>query len=127
MSKKLEELIAERREQTLQSNKLKMDIIATSIGVVPTKHFPYLRDSNGKKIPVENRPNRYKRSLESDGFSHTFCELGTCRKVVVLLPDLQDFELLQPFQITGLGYDMSSSNMLYLDEAVTVDIIFDGI
>ena len=38
MSKKVKQ---QRREQAPKSNKLKMDIIVTAVGVVPTQHFPW--------------------------------------------------------------------------------------
>ncbi len=39
-----------------------------------------------------------------------------------LLPELKQFEIGKIYEVTGLGYIMKQSNMLYIDEDVTIKL-----
>ena len=72
------------------------------LGAPSKSHFPKLEGG--------------KRSEESDGTSFTFSELGSSKKVTVVYAGDLEPELLEMYLVSGLGYDIRSSNFIFIDE-----------
>ncbi|WP_105122740.1 hypothetical protein, partial [Streptococcus suis] len=94
------------------------DVVAVYLGVQNKEHFPKMKDSNGLKMKDEN--GRDRRSKHSDGYTHTFSEVGTSKVVKVVLPKSYNLELMTAYKIGGLGYDISSGNMIFIEKNGTV-------
>lgn len=110
------------QEQKNTSGKTKVSTIALYLGVKPRPHYSKLRDSSGKKI-LDPQTGRDMVSGISDGDTYTLSELGTSKIVkVVAIPGLA-LEVGEAYKIEGLGYDMRSSNMIFVDEDCAIDEI----
>ena len=72
-----------------------------------------MKDSEGNKVKDEN--GKDKRSDVSDGWTYTFAEFGTAKVVKVVIPKLYELELLQPYQVSGYGYDIRNAGMVFID------------
>ena len=77
-------------------------------------HFPKLKDKFGNKVKDEN--GKDKRSETSDGLTYTFVEFGTGKMVKIVLSEDRQFELLQAYKVAGLGYDIKSANMIFIEQ-----------
>ena len=109
---KLQRLQEQRQSQ--KSNLTRFDgLVVVNVGVKPTEHFPKLKDSEGNKVKDEN--GKDKRSDVSDGWTYTFVEFGTAKVVKVVIPKLYELELLQPYQVSGYGYDIRNAGMVFID------------
>ena len=109
---KLQRLQEQRQSQ--KSNLTRFDgLVVVNVGVKPTEHFPKLKDSEGNKVKDEN--GKDKRSDVSDGWTYTFAEFGTAKMVKVVIPKLYELELLQPYQVSGYGYDIRNAGMVFID------------
>ncbi|WP_105100924.1 hypothetical protein [Streptococcus suis] len=118
MSKILNDLVARKRTKT--SGKEKFSTEAVYLGVEPREHFPFERDASGNKIKKEGT-NEDLRSSIPDGHSYTLSEVGTSKLLkIVAIPGL-DLKIGGYYTIEGLGYDMSRSNMIFIDEDVKID------
>lgn len=94
------------------------DVVVVYLGVQNKEHFPKMKDSDGIKMKDEN--GRDRRSKHSDGYTHTFSEVGTSKVVKVVLSKSYSLELMTAYKIGGLGYDISSGNMIFIEKNGTV-------
>ena len=85
------------------------NVVVVNVGVNPTPHFPKLKDRFGNKVKDEN--GKDKRSETSDGLTYTFVEM-----VKIVLSEERQFELLQAYKVAGLGYDIKSANMIFIEQ-----------
>ena len=90
------------------------NLVCVAVGVEPVKHFPKLKDSEGKNIKDADGNDR--RSDKSDGWQYTFSQFGTASVVKVILAKDYSMKPLSVFVINGLGYDMRQANMKYIDK-----------
>lgn len=90
------------------------NVVVVNVGVKPTPHFPKLKDKFGNKVKDEN--GKDKRSDVSDGLTYTFVEFGTGKMVKIVLSEERQFELLQAYKVAGLGYDIKSANMIFIEQ-----------
>lgn len=97
-----------------RGNKQAFKNIVIKLGVKPVQHFPKLRDKDGKAIKDEDGNDR--RSENSDGYTYTFSDFETSRIVKVVLNKLYDVKPMEAYIVSGLGYDIKSGNMLFIDE-----------
>lgn len=104
----------------VESNKEKIEVKAIKLVPEPTEHFPYKRDELGNKVKDDR--GRFIREEKRDGYLYTMNDVQTCNKVMFLLPELKPFEIGKIYEVSGLGYIMKQSNMLYIDEDVTVKL-----
>ena len=104
----------------VDTNKEKIEVKAIKLVPKPTEHFPYKRDELGNKVKDDR--GRFIREEKRDGYLYTMNDVDTCNKVMFLLPELKQFEIGKIYEVTGLGYMMKQSNMLYIDEDVTVQL-----
>lgn len=106
--------VAEQEKK--RSSKQILSAIVVYLGADVTQHFPKLKDDNGKTVKDEE--GKDKRSETSDGFTHTFSEVGTSKVVKIVCPKKLNLEMLTAYQVSGFGYSMGS--MLYIDEGSKV-------
>lgn len=117
---KLQALQLKNKAQVKISNMEKFEnIVAVYLGTEPTEHFPKLYDDNGNKVKDEKGND--KRSKVSDGWTYTFAEFQTCKKVKIVLPKRIDFKLLSVFNVSGLGYDIKSADMYFIEKDGTIE------
>ena len=90
------------------------NVVVVNVGVNPTPQFPKLKDRFGNKVKDEN--GKDKRSETSDGLTYTFVEFGTGKMVKIVLSEERQFELLQAYKVAGLGYDIKSANMIFIEQ-----------
>lgn len=93
-------------------------LVIVNVGCQPTEHFQKLKDKFGKKIVDSD--GRVQHAEHSDGWTYTFSEFGTAKMVKAVLPKRLDLGLLQPYQVSGLGYDIRTANMIYIDRGVKI-------
>lgn len=99
-----------------KGNKQAFKNIVIKLGVKPVQHFPKLRDKDGKAVKDEDGNDR--RSENSDGYTYTFSDFETSRIVKVVLNKLYDVKPMEAYIVSGLGYDIRSGNMIFIDEDV---------
>lgn len=104
----------------VETNKEKIEVRAIKLVPEPTEHFPYKRDELGNKVKDDR--GRFIREEKRDGYLYTMNDVQTCNKVMFLLHELKQFEIGKIYEVTGLGYIMKQSNMLYIDEDVTIKL-----
>lgn len=101
-----------KNSKSMQISKpVEINVVAVNVGIEPSQYFPKKKDKNGKNMKDSN--GRDIRSEFPSGFSHHFVEYGTGRRVIVVLPEENEFEQLSAFQIEGLGFDIKTSNGPY--------------
>lgn len=112
--------LLEEQEQRNNPGKTKVSTIAVYLGAKPRPHFAKLRDQNGKKI-VDPKTGRDMVSEFSDGETYTLSELGSSKVVKIVAPTGIELVVGEAYRIEGLGYDMRSSNMIFVDEDCLID------
>lgn len=92
-------------------------LIGIYLGTEPTEHFPKVLDAFGRKIKVEKDGRTVdKRAEESDGWTYTFAEFVTCKKISIVLPRKYDLKLMTAYSLSGSGYDIKSGNMYFIEK-----------
>ena len=61
-----------------------------------------------------------KRSDKSDGWTYTFSEFGTCKKIMVVLPNRLDVRLMEAYKLSGLGYDIKGIDMFFIEKDTNI-------
>ncbi|MCT6889392.1 MAG: hypothetical protein M3Z87_06980 [Lactobacillus sp.] len=95
------------------------DLVVCSVGAPIKEHYPKVKV---KGVVQKDADGNDKRSQQSDGFTYTFSQFGTANKVMAVLPQKYNLELLTAYKLSGLGYQMRQANMLYLDENVKLTV-----
>ena len=54
--------------------------------------------------------------LKLDGLTYTFCRVRHWQMVKIVLSEDRQFELLQAYKVAGLGYDIKSANMIFIEQ-----------
>lgn len=107
------------KEQSKSNNMTAFSgLVLIDVGCQPIEHFPKLQDKNGKKLVDSD--GHIQHSEHSDGWTYTFSQFGTARMVKVVLPQQVELKLLQPYQLSGLGYDIRNANMIYLEKDIRI-------
>ncbi|MDT2922735.1 hypothetical protein P7H94_12460 [Lactococcus lactis] len=115
----LEKLKALQESKSKTANlSLFNNLVVIDVGIKPTQHFPKLKDDLGNKIKDEN--GKDKRSDVSDGYTYSFVEFGTGKMIKVVLPQEQKIELLGSYKVVGLGYDIKSANMIFIEQKAQI-------
>lgn len=112
--------LLEEQEQKNVSGKTKISTIALYLGAKPRPHFPKLRDTNGNKL-TDPQTGRDMVSEISDGDTYTLSELGTSKIVKIVAISGLPLEVGEAYRIEGLGYDLRSSNMIFVDEDSVIE------
>lgn len=105
-------LTAFAEKEKKRGSKQILGSVVVYLGAETTKHFPKMKDETGRVVKDEE--GKEKRSEVSDGWTHTFSEVGTSKVVKVVYPKVLKLDMLTAYQVSGLGYSMGS--MLYIDE-----------
>lgn len=111
-------LSAVAEQEKKRSSKQILSAIVVYLGADITEHFPKLKDAQGKTVKDEE--GKDKRSETSDGFTHTFSEVGTSKVVKIVSPKRLKLDMLTAYTVYGFGYSMGS--MLYIDEGAKVTL-----
>ena len=93
-------------------------LVVVNVGCQPKEHFPKLQDKNGKKIV--DSTGYVQHAKYRDGWMYTFSQFNTAKMVKVILPQQIELDLLQPYQISGLGYDIRNANIIYLEKDIKI-------
>lgn len=93
-------------------------LVVVNVGCQPIEHFPKLKDKIGKN--VVDSDGHVRRLEQSDGWTYTFSQFGTAKMVRVVLSKQLDLGLLQPYQVSGLGYDIRNANMIYIEKDIKI-------
>lgn len=97
------------------------NIVVVYTGIEPKPHFPKKLDSEGNKITEEKNGRKIDvRSEQSDGFTYTFAEASTCKKVQVVIKNKIAVETLGIYEVSGLGWDLKQSNFIFLEKDTTI-------
>lgn len=94
------------------------NLVVCTVGVPVKEHFPKVKLADGST--KKDADGNDVRSEKSDGFMFTFTQFGTATKVMAVLPKNYSLELLSAFKLSGLGYQMRSANLIYIDENVSI-------
>lgn len=94
------------------------NLVAVYVGTEPVKHYPKMRDKNGNK--VQDEKGNDIRSEQSDGYTYTFVEYMTARTLKVVLDGRYDVEPLGVYSVTGFGYDIKQSRMIFLEKETSI-------
>ena len=115
---KLQALQSESKEKSKQANMSRFEnIVGVYLGTEPKEHFPKLLDTNGKKLQEEKNGRTIdKRSDKSDGWTYTFSQFGTCKKIMIVLSNRLDVRLMEAYQLSGLGYDIKGVDMFFIEK-----------
>lgn len=94
-------------------------LVVVNIGIEPTAYFPKVKNADGTNAKDEDGND--KRSKNQTGWTHTFVEYGTGRTVKVVVNGRVTVEPLDTFAVSGKGYNIKQSRMLFLDEECKVE------
>jgi hypothetical protein len=116
MNNLLQKLQKEAAEKNKKASNLVAfeDIPVVYLGTDNKPYYPKLKDNNGNTLKDEKGKER--RSPTSTGFLSTFSELGTSKIVKVVLAQSNEFTLLSPYRISGLGFDLTNASMIFIQE-----------
>lgn len=111
-------LLRKAKQKSQTSNMTPFDkLVGVFLGVDPKIHYPKELDSDGNKVKETiNGRTQDKRSETSDGWTHSFNELGTGKIIQVVLSQKYDLKPLSLYYISGLGYDIKNSNMYFIEK-----------
>lgn len=116
---RLKALQAENKEKVQTANMTSFSgLVGVYVGNPAREHFPKLKDDNGKALKDEK--GRDKRSDTSDGYTHVFAEFGTAKMIQVVLPKEYQLQLMGAYKLSGLGYDIKSGNMYFIEKDATI-------
>ncbi len=94
------------------------DLKVTYLGVPEREHFPKVKNADGsKKLDALGHEVRAEKP---DGWTYTFSEIGTSKMVMAVLPEKVDLEWFEVYKVVGLGYDLRSANMVFLDQSAKI-------
>ena len=97
------------------------NIVGIYLGTEPVEHFPKMLDSNGSKVQEEKNGRKVdKRSETSDGWTYTFAEFATCKTIKIVLSKRVNVQLMGAYMLGGLGYDIKSGNMYFIEKDTTI-------
>lgn len=105
-------------KQQNNNNKSGLDLIEVGyvayLGATPKPYYPKLKDDGGNKIKDEKGNDL--RAETPSGVSVSFATIGDNPKIVSAVFDsLPNLEPMHIYQLTGYGYDIKSSNFIWLE------------
>ncbi len=113
-------LSAVAEQEKRRSSKQILSAVVIYLGADVTEHFPKVKDDQGK--PVKDDKGKELRSNTSDGWTHTFSEVGTSKVVKVVYPKKLKLDIMSAYQVSGFGYSISSGNLVFIDEGVKITL-----
>lgn len=113
-------LSAVAEQEKKRSSKQILSAVVIYLGADVTEHFPKVKDEQGK--PVKDDKGKELRSNTSDGWTHTFSEVGTSKVVKVVYPKKLKLDIMTAYQASGFGYSISSGNLVFIDEGAKITL-----
>lgn len=89
---------------------------AIYLGVPISEHYLPETDPVSGKAILDANGRKVKSSILA-GYLYTFSEYGTSKIVKVVLPQRLNVSPLNVYQISGFGYDIRSSGLIYIKES----------
>ena len=116
-----EKLIAlqSKLKQKTSNKETFQGLVVVNIGIEPTAYFPKVKNADGTNVKDEEGND--KRSNTQTGWMYTFVEYGTGRTVKVVNHGRVPAEPLDTFTVSGKGYNIKQSRMLFIDESGKVE------
>ena len=116
-----EKLIAlqSKLKQKTSNKETFQGLVVVNIGIEPTAYFPKVKNADGTNAKDEEGND--KRSNTQTGWMYTFVEYGTGRNVKVVNHGRVPAEPLDTFTVSGKGYNIKQSRMLFIDESGKVE------
>lgn len=116
-----EKLIAlqSKLKQKTSNKETFQGLVVVNIGIEPTAYYPKVKNADGTNVKDEDGND--KRSNTQTGWMYTFVEFGTGRTVKVVVNGRVPAEPLDTFTVSGKGYNIKQSRMLFIDEAGKVE------
>ena len=93
-------------------------LVVCTVGAPVKEHFPKVKLADGST--KKDTEGNDIRADKSDGYTYTFTQFGTATKVMAVLPKKFNLDLLSAYKLSGLGYQMRSANLIFIDENVTL-------
>ena len=113
-------LSAVAEQEKKRSSKQILSAVVIYLGADATQHFPKVKDASGKA--VKDDAGNDVRSDASDGWTHTFSEVGTSKVVKVVYPKKLRLDIMTAYQVSGFGYSISSGNLVFIDEGAKISL-----
>lgn len=110
----IEKLQKLAKAQQKRSSKQSFKKVGVYLGVEPKEHFSKKKDVEGNSI--KDKSGNDVREEKSDGWTYTFNEVGTSKVIKIVLSNHVNVQMLQAYIINGLGYEIRSGNMIFIDE-----------
>lgn len=108
----LSQIAKEKRESSnlVSFNK----IVVASLGAEVKPFYKKKKDENGQNVKDEN--GKDVREDEQSGWTYTFNEIGTSKIVKIVFNKNVELPILSIFELTGKGYDIKASSMIFIQE-----------
>lgn len=91
-------------------------LLVTTLGASVKEYFPKQKDQQGRVL--KGPDGKDLRSVTPQGWTYKFCTLGDNPKIVMaVFADYVEFEPLTALAVSGEGYDIKSSNMIFLENS----------
>ena len=105
---KLQAFQAHNKAKSKTSCMTKLDnIIDVYRGTKQEEHIAKLLDENGNKIQEEKNGRKVdKRTETSNGWTYTFAQFNTCKKVQIVLDKRINWQQMAAYNRGGLDYDI---------------------
>lgn len=103
----VERLLAEKKKQEEQGSMVAFNGIVVDVGIPARKHFPSLKDVNGKTVLDER--GYAKKSDKSDGYSITLAVFGKQQFVHLIFSKPVNLKPATAYTASGFGYDMGEN------------------
>ena len=100
-------LLVEKKKQEEQGSMTAFNGIVVDVGIPSRKHFPTLKDADGKTVLDER--GYAKKADKSDGYSITLAVFGKQQFVQLIFPKPVSLKPATAYRASGFGYDMGEN------------------
>ena len=100
-------LLAEKKKQEGKGSMKPFNATVIDVGIPVRKHFPTLKDADGKTITDEK--GYAKKAEKSDGYSVTLAVFGQHQFVQLVFPKPVTLKPATAYKASGFGYDMGEN------------------
>ena len=99
-------LLAEKKLQEEKGSMKPFNATCIDVGIPVRKHFPNLKDADGKTITDEK--GYAKKAEKSDGYAVTLAVFGQPQFVHLVFPKPVNLVPAKAYKASGFGYDMGA-------------------
>lgn len=103
----VERLLAEKKQQEEKGSMKPFNATVIDVGIPARKHFPSLKDANGKTITDEK--GFAKKSEKSDGYAVTLAVFGQRQFVQMVFPKPVSLTPTKAYTASGFGFDLGTN------------------